>query len=159
MNQYKSFILVSNFKQKLLTHLSIDNEEQIFDRLNEINQINTKLQNIDDSTNTLNITITDQHKKIREHEDTIEKLRSQRERMLTKMKEMKINNETLANQLKQINQSLDEQYRKEIDYENRIEELEQQKRSFNNQIQVTLDECKTQQDLQETMKLEIKSIQ
>ncbi|CAF3945710.1 unnamed protein product [Adineta steineri] len=150
---------ISNFKQKLLTHLSIDNEEQIFDRLNEINQINTKLQNIDDSTNTLNITITDQHKKIREHEDTIEKLRSQRERMLTKMKEMKINNETLANQLKQINQSLDEQYRKEIDYKNRIEELEQQKRSFNNQIQVTLDECKTQQDLQETMKLEIKSIQ
>ncbi|CAF1103599.1 unnamed protein product [Adineta steineri] len=150
---------ISTFKQKLLTHLSIDNEEQIFDRLNEINQINTKLQNIDDSANTLNITITDQHKKIREHEDTIEKLRSQRERMLTKMKEMKINNETLANQLKQINQSLDEQYRKEIDYKNRIEELEQQKRSINNQIQVTLDECKTQQDLQETMKLEIKSIQ
>jgi len=49
-------------------------------------------------------------------------------------------------------------HRKEIDYKNQIEEIEQQLRSANNQIQVTLDDCQTQQDLQETMKLEIESI-
>jgi hypothetical protein len=49
-------------------------------------------------------------------------------------------------------------HRKEIDYKNQIEEIEQQLRSANNQIQVTLDDCRTQQDLQETMKLEIESI-
>ncbi|CAF4711468.1 unnamed protein product, partial [Rotaria magnacalcarata] len=39
-----------------------------------------------------------------------------------------------------------------------IEKIEQQLRSANNQIQVTSDECQTQQELQETMKLEIESI-
>lgn len=47
----------------------------------------------------------------------------------------------------------------EIDYKNQLEQLEQQLRSVHNQLQVTLDECRTQQDLQETMKLEITSIQ
>ena len=47
----------------------------------------------------------------------------------------------------------------EIDCKNQIEQLEQQLRSVNNQLQTTLDECRTQQDLQETMKLEITSIQ
>jgi uncharacterized coiled-coil protein SlyX len=62
-----------------------------------------KLQSNDDFTNTissLNITITEQRKKILEHEETLEKIRAQRERMLNKMKEMKGNNETLANQVK-----------------------------------------------------------
>ncbi|CAF2984981.1 unnamed protein product [Rotaria sp. Silwood2] len=78
--------------------------------------------------------------------------------MLSKMKEMKTNNEELTDQLKQVNQCLDEFHRKEIDYKNQIEEIEQQLRSANNQIQVTFDECQTQQELQETMKLEIESI-
>jgi len=62
-----------------------------------------KLQSNDEFTNTissLNITITEQRKKILEHEETLEKIRAQRERMLNKMKEMKSNNETLANQVK-----------------------------------------------------------
>jgi hypothetical protein len=41
-----SFISVSDFKQQLLTRLSIDNEEQIFDRLHEIQQMNTDLKGI-----------------------------------------------------------------------------------------------------------------
>jgi uncharacterized coiled-coil protein SlyX len=44
--------------------------------------------------------VTEQHTKILEHEETIEKLRAQRERMLSKMKEMKTNNEALADQVK-----------------------------------------------------------
>jgi hypothetical protein len=39
-------ILVSNFKQQLLKRLSIDDEEQIFERLDEIEQINTNLKGI-----------------------------------------------------------------------------------------------------------------
>jgi len=61
-----------------------------------------KLQNKDDSTSTLtslNITVSEQRNKIVEYEETLEKLRSQRERMLTKMKEMKTNNELLTNQV------------------------------------------------------------
>ena len=38
-------------------------------------------------------------KTIGEHEETLEKLRDQRERMLTKMKEMKTNNESLTDQV------------------------------------------------------------
>ncbi|CAF4691987.1 unnamed protein product, partial [Rotaria sp. Silwood2] len=155
----------SNFKQQLLTRLSIDNEEKIFDRLSEIEKINVdlkeKLQNHNDTNSTLtslNITISEQRNQILEHAETLEKLRAQRERMLSKMKEMKTNNEELTDQLKQVNQCLDEFHRKEIDYKNQIEEIEQQLRSANNQIQVTFDECQTQQELQETMKLEIESI-
>ncbi len=37
-------ILVSDFKQQLLTRLSIDNEEQIFDRLNEVEEKNNVLK-------------------------------------------------------------------------------------------------------------------
>ncbi|CAF3710609.1 unnamed protein product [Rotaria sordida] len=156
---------ISNFKQQLLTRLSIDNEEKIFDRLSEIEKMNTdlkdKLQNHNDTNSTLtslNITISEQRNQILEKEETLEKLRTQRERMLSKMKEMKTNNETLTNQFKQTNQSLDEFHLKEIDYKNQIEEIKQQLRSGNNQIQVTLDECQAQQELQETMKLEIESI-
>jgi hypothetical protein len=61
-----------------------------------------KLQNNDDSTSTLtslNITLSEQRNKILEYEETSEKLRSQRERMLNKMKEMKTNNEILTNQV------------------------------------------------------------
>ncbi len=61
-----------------------------------------KLQNNDHSTSTLtslNITVSEQRNKILEYEETLEKLRSQRERMLNKMKEMKTNNETLTNQV------------------------------------------------------------
>ncbi len=61
-----------------------------------------KLQNNHDSTSTLtslNITVSEQRNKIVEYEETLEKLRSQRERMLTKMKEMKTNNELLTNQV------------------------------------------------------------
>lgn len=62
-----------------------------------------KLQNNHDSTSvlsSLNTTISEQENKILEYEDTTSKLRSQRERMLNKMKEMKINNETLTEQVK-----------------------------------------------------------
>lgn len=61
-----------------------------------------KLQNNDDSTSTLtslNITLSEQRNKILEYEETSEKLRSQRERMLNKMKEMKTNNEILTNRV------------------------------------------------------------
>jgi len=61
-----------------------------------------KLQNNDDSASalaSLNMTISEQRNKILENEEVVEKLRSQRERMLNKMKEMKINNETLTNQV------------------------------------------------------------
>ncbi len=61
-----------------------------------------KLQNNDDSASalaSLNMTISEQRNKILEKEEVVEKLRSQRERMLNKMKEMKINNETLTNQV------------------------------------------------------------
>jgi len=46
LNYISSFISVSDFKQQLLTRLSIDNEEQIFDRLHEIQQMNTDLKGI-----------------------------------------------------------------------------------------------------------------
>ncbi len=61
-----------------------------------------KLQHNDDVSSTvtsLNITVSEQRKKILEHEETLEKLRSQRERMLAKMKDMKTNNEILADQV------------------------------------------------------------
>ncbi len=61
-----------------------------------------KLQTHNDSTSTLtslNTTVLEQRNKILEYEETLEKLRSQRERMLTKMKEMKTNNETLTNEV------------------------------------------------------------
>ncbi|UJR14143.1 hypothetical protein I4U23_001137 [Adineta vaga] len=150
---------ISDFKQQLLNRLAIDNEEHIFDRLNELYQMNTDLQNKLQTINDSSSTIASLNKTISEHEETSEKLRAQRERMLNKMKEMKTNNESLTDQLKQANLSLTEQHRIEIDYKNQIEQLEQQIRHVNNQLQVTSDECQTQQDLQETMKLEITSIQ
>ncbi|CAF1099022.1 unnamed protein product [Adineta ricciae] len=147
---------LSDFKQQLLHRLSPDDEEHVVERLNELYQANTdlknKLQHVNDSASTMK-------KAIGEHEETLEKLRDQRERMLTKMKEIKTNNESLTDQLKQANESLSERYRMEIDYKNQIEQLEQQLRSVNNQLQTTLDECRTQQDLQDAMKLEITSIQ
>ncbi|CAF3485308.1 unnamed protein product [Rotaria socialis] len=156
---------MSNFKQQLLTRLSIDNEDKILDRLSEIERMDSdlkeKLKSHDCTNSTvtsLNVTISEQRSKILEHEETLEKLRTQRERMLNKMKEMKTNNEILVNQLKQTNETIDDFHRKEIDYKNQIEKIEQQLRSANNQIQVTSDECQTQQELQETMKLEIESI-
>ncbi|CAF5133870.1 unnamed protein product, partial [Rotaria magnacalcarata] len=155
----------SNFKQQLLTRLSIDNEDKILDRLSEIERMDSdlkeKLKSHDCTNSTvtsLNVTISEQRSKILEHVETVEKLRTQRERMLNKMKEMKTNNEILANQLKQTKETIDDFHRREIDYKNQIEKIEQQLRSANNQIQVTSDECQTQQELQETMKLEIESI-
>jgi uncharacterized coiled-coil DUF342 family protein len=56
------------------------------------------------------------------------------------------------------NQSVVEMHKKEMEYKNRIEELDQQLRSIHNQMQASLDECRTQQDLQETMKIENESI-
>ncbi len=50
--------------------------------------------------NSLNTTVSEQRNKILEYEETIEKLRVQREKMLNKMKEMKANNETLTDQVK-----------------------------------------------------------
>ncbi|CAM4789639.1 unnamed protein product [Rotaria magnacalcarata] len=156
---------MSNFKQQLLTRLSIDNEDKILDRLSEIERMDSdlkeKLKSHDCTNSTvtsLNVTISEQRSKILEHVETVEKLRTQRERMLNKMKEMKTNNEILANQLKQTKETIDDFHRREIDYKNQIEKIEQQLRSANNQIQVTSDECQTQQELQETMKLEIESI-
>lgn len=61
-------------------------------------------------------------------------------------------------QLKQANDSLEELQCKEIDYKNQIEEITQQLRSADTKIQVSSDECLTQQELQETMKLEIDSL-
>lgn len=55
---------------------------------------------------SLNTTISEQRNQILEYEETAGKLRSQRERMLSKMKEMKTNNETLADQVKIVFESL-----------------------------------------------------
>lgn len=46
------------------------------------------------------MTVSEQRTKIIEHEETLEKLRTQRERMLSKMKEIKTHNETLIDQVK-----------------------------------------------------------
>ena len=61
--------------------------------------------------------------------------------------------------MKQANEALSERYRMEIDCKNQIEQLEQQLRRVTNHLQTTLDECRTQKELQETMELEITSIQ
>lgn len=98
------FFLDIEWKGKLLQRLSIDNDEQIFDRLDELQRTNQL-----DQTGFLSprvfcstplvILVSEQQSKIAEYEDTIEKLRSQRERMLTKMKDIKTNNESLISQV------------------------------------------------------------
>ena len=56
------------------------------------NHFVAQLQHVNDSASTMK-------KAIGEHEETLEKLRDQRERMLTKMKEIKTNNESLTDQV------------------------------------------------------------
>ena len=79
--------LATEFQEELLKHLSIDNIDQIFTRLDELNHPKTASL------------VSEQQLKLAECEDTLEKLRSQRERMLNKMKDIKINNETLTTQV------------------------------------------------------------
>ena len=113
---------------------------------------------IDKHNDDLNVTIVEQRAKLVVHEETLEKLRSQRERMLTKMKELKGNNEKLSSQLAAADGLLAESQGTHVDRDHRIDELEQQLRSFHGQHQDTIDECRAQQDLQETMKLENDSL-
>ena len=149
-----------DFKRDLLQRLSVDSEEQLLHRLAELEQLATGKHNGDqnDTIDALNVTIGEQRAKLVEHEETLDKLRAQRERMLTKMKELKGNNEKLSSQLKSTNALLAESQRKQLDGGQQIDELEQQLRSLQGQNQDTIDECRAQQELQETMKLENDSL-
>lgn len=75
--------LAREFEEELLKRLSIDNLTQVFTRLDELEHS----------------LLSEQQLKLTEYEDTLEKLRSQRERMLNKMKDIKTNNETLTSQV------------------------------------------------------------
>lgn len=90
-NNWISICLATEFQEELLKHLSIDNIDQLFTHLDEL-----KHPQPDPTTTAL---ISEQQLKLAECEDTLEKFRSQRERMLTKMKDIKTNNETLTAQV------------------------------------------------------------
>lgn len=62
-------------------------------------------------------------------------------------------------QLKESEQSLDRVHREKVDLQNQLDDSQQELRRVKNQIQMNSDDYQSQVDLQETMKLEIESLQ